>query len=98
MEDIPAGLARRTTSAIPRQDAVRELRLKADDLQRVRDGEVNKVEGAKKFRTNNGNTSGKKIESVKVHQQYNGSFENPYTAQTRNEKLARLIEERARTL
>lgn len=97
MDDIPAGLVHRTTSAIPRQISIRELHSKADDLQRVRDGELNKASGPKKFRTMN-NSNGKKIESVKAQPQYNGSFENPYMAQSRNEKLARLIEERARTL
>lgn len=97
MDDIPAGFVHRTTSAVPRQASIRELRTKADDLQRVRDNQVNEVSGPRKFRTQNSG-NGKKIESVKAQPQYNGSFENPYVAKSQNEKLARLIEERARTL
>ena len=102
MEEIPSGFTHRTTSGIPRRDAIRDIRSKADDLQRSRDGEINNIDltnvkSQRKFKTSNTNL-GKKVESTKVQPQYNASFNNPYMAQSKNQKLAQLIEERARNL
>lgn len=100
--DIPQGLTKRVESAIPRKADVQELHRKADALQKVRDDEVNNIDltnvkGGKKFRTANSSSKGK-LETNAAQQQYNNSFSNPFEAQTKNEKLARLIEERARAL
>jgi len=100
--DIPQGLTKRVESSIPRRLAIDEVRAKADALQKVRDDEVNhldltNVKTEKKFKIANSNSKGK-VELTAVQQQYNNSFSNPFQSQTKNEKLARLIEERARAL